>query len=135
MSKLREAAERITSSVSQNVNNSSELTDTMIELAPEVDAFLNKCGVPEDVPTNPNQNPSEAESKAWVDAWSLKSAAGKATSSHVNIIAKRLKRERRKNGQAIKLSEAKSLAQAMIETAKTHELPDIAAALLETRAG
>lgn len=133
MSALQNIASKIAKSAvgDQDV---SDLTTTLVQLSSEVNDYLEKCGDPDEAaPTNPNQNPTAAEEKAWKDAWTLKCSAQQATHKHVDIMAKRLKREKRRNGEHIKRQEAESLAQSLIEHAKTQDMPEIAAAILDSR--
>lgn len=136
MGSLLSIATKIDEQVSHSLEDvsSGEFVDTLVQLAPEVNKFLESCGPPSSpVPENPNPSPTAEESKAWTDAWNLKEMAGQANNHHLNVMARHIKKGKRKNGERIKESQAKSLAIALVENAKNQELPEIASAILESR--
>lgn len=115
-------------------SSNGDFVDVLIDLAPEVNKFLKSCGPSEtEAPPNPKMSPTDEEIKAWNDAWNLKEMSGKANTHHINVIARHIRKGKRKNGNPIKNHEAVSLAQALINNAQNQDLVEISEALLESR--
>ncbi len=122
-------------SVAANAGDPDEFADLLVELAPEVNDFLDECTPPDDIPDNPNPAANAAEEKAWVDACSLKSFAGDATIKHVRGMARRIKQKKRRSGSPVSHAEALALAHGLVDHATDTPLEEMAAALLESRQG
>lgn len=111
-----------------------------IALLPTFLSLLSLCKKPVDpAPVNPTPNPSSAQSAAWNDAWGLKSAAtdnwdGTAyRQATINNTARHIRKSKRRDGNPIKMAEARTAAIAALDEARASEMPDLYADVCEAR--
>lgn len=126
---LRALAEQISS----HVGSSDDFADALVDAAPEVNQWLASCSPCDGCPPNPKTDATEAEQKAWIDAFTVQSSAKQATHHHQKMMAHHIKKRHRKDKTPISEGDAEALSDRMIEAAKTQSQEDIAASLMESR--
>lgn len=141
---LQKAMERVDRKVAEATEE--EYGSFITILLPLLQIFLPMlqnlpCLAPKPAPPNPNPSPSPEESKAWNDAWILKSKAVEAFDDRnqdydrhtLNVMAGRILREKRRAGDRIKRPEALELARAALDEARERELPEMVDIILEAQ--
>lgn len=117
--------------------------DFLISFLPTLAQLLELCKTPippAPAPVTPPATPEMAN--AWQEAWSMKyratSAFHKDTQDYdahtLRSVARRAKRQKRRDGQPIKAAESIEIARQFLDTGRTAELEVISASLLESRA-
>ncbi len=139
---LNRADKRIAEATGEKYGSFLEILQLLI---PIFMPFLEKlpCLAPKPAPPDPNPTPTPEETKAWNDAWILKSEAREAFDEEendykrhtLNVMAKRIMREKRRNKDPIKKPEALELSRVALDEAREQELPAMRELIIEAQAG
>lgn len=141
---LKNAMERVDRKVAESTGE--EYGSVIAILLPLLQIFLPMlqnlpCLAPKPAPPNPDPSPTPEATKAWNDAWILKSKAVEAFDElnqdydrhTLNVMAGRIMREERRSGRRIKRLEGLEMARAALDEARERELPEMVEIILEAQ--
>ncbi|MES2793816.1 MAG: hypothetical protein V4719_29645 [Planctomycetota bacterium] len=123
-------------------HNYGVFVDFLVTFLPTLMQLLSLCKTPippAPTPATPPANPDIAA--AWQDAWKMKSRSNAAfhedtqdyDAHTLRSLARKAKREKRRDGETIRAAEAIEIARQLLDTGRTSDMETLTAGILESR--